>query len=557
MIRVRFKDCYYLFLLLVGVVLCTQQTVEAQTVTVINENNDQVIIPDSILHKAGKSEEDTDRKIASWLNSVGYFRAVKKHDDSGNTVWSTGCRFELGSVLFSTPPAGSYIKPVTTSYSDKTLESVIERELDLYREQGFYFVQATIYDLITDELACTVDASVTVQKGALVYADQLLFSGNRLNSADYLITISGFRDSLLVTDSNLQVIQTALNGSELFNEVSTPLLYEENEAYVLVTGVEERALNSFDGILGYVPDQSGNGQIVGDFDLSLWNVLAQGNGLNLNYERLRPENTRLTIGVRQHWLGSIPMGAEAGFSLFQNDSTYQLRTIDLKGYYQVRPQSRIILGIGNSQTTSGSNSGLLVEPDGKRSFAELGFRISTLTNPDVPRNGLVFEAMLGSARRSLEIDSLNAYTQNYLKGSLRSYFGVGECSVLALRTELFMLKSDRFTDSDLIRFGGANSFRGYSEEQFNASGLWWGDLEYRFLLNRSSYIFGFVAAGTYNRPQLFTEVNKQFSQNDFLQSLGFGISYRTRIGRLTFSYAVATDEGAGNGKIHVGIRTSL
>jgi outer membrane protein assembly factor BamA len=120
-----------------------------------------------------------------------------------------------------------------------------------------------------------------------------------------------------------------------------------------------------------------------------------------------------------------------------------------------------------------------------------------------------------------------------------------------------LLEAYRVTFNDLIRFGGANSFRGYAEEQFQAGRLLWGDIEYRFLLDRNSYLFVFGAAGRFHRPKLLTETSNQFQTTDNLYSTGFGMSYQTRIGRLKFTYAISPEESIGNGKVHFGIRTGL
>ncbi len=132
-----------------------------------------------------------------------------------------------------------------------------------------------------------------------------------------------------------------------------------------------------------------------------------------------------------------------------------------------------------------------------------------------------------------------------------------EKSVIATSLNGFLLESEKVTTNDLIRFGGANSFRGYAEEQFRAGTMFWGDLEYRFLLNRSSFLFAFGAAGGYHRPKLLTETTSDFRTTDYLYSTGFGLSYQTQIGRLKFTYAISPEESIANGKVHFGIRTEL
>ena len=307
-----------------------------------------------------------------------------------------------------------------------------------------------------------------------------------------------------------------------------------------------------------MPDATGNGQIVGDVELSLWNVLTQGNGFDFRYQRLRPETSQLNLGASQDWIGDIPIGISAGFQLYQNDTTYQSRDFDLDGYYLLNTGLKLIGGVGFQSTTSGNNLPMVIEPDGQKRTARLGFEYTNLDRYDAPTSGSSVRLMLGIANKDLADDSSTTFTQNILEFTARNYIPIFEKSVIATSMHGFLLESDKVTTNDLIRFGGANSFRGYAEQQFRAGTMLWGDVEYRFLLNRQSYLFGFGAVGGFERPKLLTEPNNDFRiTNKYLFSTGFGLSYQTQIGRLKFTYAISPEESVGNGKVHFGIRTEL
>ena len=46
-----------------------------------------------------------------------------------------------------------------------------------------------------------------------------------------------------------------------------------------------------------------------------------------------------------------------------------------------------------------------------------------------------------------------------------------------------------FEESDLYRLGGTNTLRGYRENQFLGSRIFWSNLEYRFLLTQRTFAF--------------------------------------------------------------------
>ena len=275
------------------------------------------------------------------------------------------------------------------------------------------------------------------------------------------------------------------------------------------------------------------------------------------YQRLKPETSRLNIGISQYWFAGLPIDLGLGISLYQNDTTYQTRELSLTSDYRISSNLKITSKLYTVTSNTANDIVLQSEPDGKKQGANLGFLYQNLDKIDVPTKGVRIGVSYGIANKDIEGDSLGIFRQQNISMEFNSYVPILNSSVIASRINGFYVAGDTFTENDLDRFGGANSLRGYSEEQFLASKLIWGDLEYRFLTDQSSYLFLFAATGYFSRPQLIYEIDETFTQQDWLYSSGFGLSYKTAIGRLTFSYAVSSTQSLGNGKVHFGIKTSF
>jgi outer membrane protein insertion porin family len=113
------------------------------------------------------------------------------------------------------------------------------------------------------------------------------------------------------------------------------------------------------------------------------------------------------------------------------------------------------------------------------------------------------------------------------------------------------LRGSTFENSDLYRLGGNNSLRGYREDQFLGSRIFWSNLEYRALLTRRSYGFLFFDTGYYLRaeePEL-----KIPKSEEFLYGFGLGLSLETALGVLRVSYALGEGDSFSDGKIHFGV----
>ncbi|XWN38193.1 MAG: BamA/TamA family outer membrane protein [Balneola sp.] len=500
-----------------------------------------------------------EKQLLTYFSDFGYFDTKVVSIESGAASVNKGQRYTISGLIFDHDIDTIYtdVELKGEFYSSELIENRIEQEYDKSIKEGYFDAKISIQKIRVDSLDKTVSLTVLNEKGNLTKINEIIFKGNRINSQEYLARISGMKDSVIASEENLNQIRRNLSSSELIEQVSDPVIFEDNENYVVLFEVKEQNLNQLDGLIGFVPDETGKGQIVGDLDISLWNVLREGNAFELQYQRLKPETSRLNLGISQDWIVNIPLSIGIDFSFYQNDTTYQTRNIGLSGSYFLNSELSLKSRIYSQNSISGSTSSFSKEPYGKKQGGDLGFNYSKLDRREVPTSGFSLDVIYGVANKDIQEDSALAFRQQRLETNVRGYIPLFEKSVLATSINGFYVIGDQFTESDLIRFGGANSLRGFSEEQFMASELFWGDVEYRFLTDQYSYLFLFTAAGVYKRPQLYSEPGNSFVQKDFLYSGGFGLSFRTAIGRLKFTYALSSTETLGNGKVHFGIRTNL
>lgn len=527
----------------------------AQTDTLtVTENGTQ----QKIIFPSSASTARIQERLKLYYSNSGFFEAVIIQKN-GMSIVNTGKKYRIDELRFRLEDSTSIIDQdvINEDYSRSLIEKRIQDYYSELVDEGYRNAQIEISEFKLDSLRNTVSIIASVERGDQILLSRIIFTGNSINSQNYLSKVSGFQDMLLASKRNLVQIQENLLRSELFEEISEPNIFEEQGESVVVVAVEERTLNQLDGLIGYVPDASGKGQIVGDLNISLWNVLREGNAFELIYQRLRPETSRIQLAASQNWIANIPLKIGLDFSLYQNDTTYQTRNIGLNSSYRVAPNFKLNGRLFSMNSNSSNEMGFLQEPDGSKQGADLGFTYSSLDRIEVPKKGIILDVMYGIATKDIEADSALAFRQQRLEATLKTYVPLFQNSVIATSLHGFYVIGNQFTESDLMRFGGANSFRGYAEEQFTASELLWGDVEYRFLTDKNSYLFLFAAAGLYDRPRLYSETDNSFTQSDFLYSGGFGISYKIAIGRLKFSYALSSTETLGNGKVHFGISTSL
>lgn len=525
----------------------------------VYEGNSEITVPDSVQQKLSDKTINPEIHLLQWFAADGYLNATIDSLTQNSAIVTRNCAFNLKDLRwrYSGIRDSVIVQNIQRPYSKKQLQWIIGSHLIELAEKGFPFSKAEITQVNPQYDECTVSVELIVEKGIRATSTDIFFTGLTTNSKEYVKKVSRYQEGQVITPQYLRLIRSNLYSSGLFNFAGEGQILLRDGQPVVVYEVQERSMNRFDGLLGYVPDVNGNGQIVGDVELGLWNVLTEGNGLNFQYQRLKPETSELDVSVSQDWLGDIPIGLSAGFGFYQNDTTYQSRQFEFGGSYRLSGGLRLIGGIELQSSISGTNITAIVEPDGSKRTGRLGFEYSNLDRYDVPTSGHAFSLSYGISRKDLKDDSVGVFVQNSLDLEARQYITVMARSVIALSMQGYFLEADRVTLNDLFRFGGANSFRGYGEEQFRAGQLLWGDVEYQFLIDRQSYLFAFGAYGAYHRPKLLTESNNNLKVTKSLYSTGFGLSYQTRIGRLKFTYAISPEESLANGKVHFGIRTEL
>lgn len=408
------------------------------------------------------------------------------------------------------------------------------------------------------------------QKSVLIYfhiknaqkplTTKVEYIGNKRSSQTYLNRVAGLKIPAKLNQADADRAQIRLERSRMFSKVETPFFSYLDTNLVLNVAVQEQNPNRFDVVLGYIPKTSGGGDIIGSLELDLINSFVDGNQITLAYNRLQPLRTRLNVLGKQKYVWGSDFSLGLQFDLYQRDSTFQTQNWRVFSDYELSPYSQVSGFVRNESTGSGFTSGNVT--NGSALFYGASYEMDVRNDVFVPSKGFLvrFKTEFG-----LKVNDLDAQITVFKKRESKQWFSLEAEKYWPIfnrhiiATNLFgsVLMSDFYQDSDLFRFGGSNSFRGYNEEQFAASKVAWINAEYRFLLDRTSYLFAFHTRGWFESPELKSDNGVQIGNKQWIQSYGLGLAYRTRLGLLTFTYAKSPEDSFDNAKIHFSIKGSL
>jgi translocation and assembly module TamA len=412
----------------------------------------------------------------------------------------------------------------------------------------------SIDSLEIDSISKRVRAHILIEKGFTSRFDNIVFEGLTKIDADWLKRVARLDSSREITNSNLTKSVEQLNRLRFFEPIDSPILYRNNEEYIVKFRVDERPLTHFDILGGYVPSSSGNSILVGRGELKLRNVGFDGLDLMLFFDRIDARVGKMNFKIDQNYILGYPIGATSSFSLIQQDTLWQSRNVSLGMWFGLSDEARVLIEYTNEVSVIGNTIDQDIR-DQKGSFGTVGLHYSTRQGLGEAEPGWIFyvKAETGN-QRILDGNGFNLKTPRkrvYLQSETHIRVLRRHNIVSGLNIGYLFKENPQLTD--LWRLGGAKSIRGYREDQFFSQRYIWSDLEYRYFIEQSSYVFAFGQLGRIN----INESIKNSFRDKYTRSYGFGLAYTTNLGLLKFTYAKSPEDPLINAKVHLGIQADF
>ncbi len=456
------------------------------------------------------------------------------------------------------------------------LQADIAYLLTQYERAGFALaqVQVAAIDLLPGAPPA-LDLTIRVQEGRPLVFARVEVVGAQRTRPGYVRRLADLQPGRPLPALN--EVQHRLEETELFAEVGEPALLIENDtSAVLRIPLREASPGTFDLVLGYLPPPSGggSGSVVGNGHLLLRNLFGGGRVIALRLHRLPGQVSSAEARLADPFLLGTPLGAEARFDGVQQDSTYGKQAYSGELSYRFEGGLTAFTTLSREVTRPGQAGQQLVGlparqlvPRAEALFAGLGLRFQRLDRSVNPRRGVVLQTNYERGRKEraarvvVGADTTGERTllrQERLRTRARVFVPTFRRQVFAFGGDASLLLSDSYDQSDLFRFGGATSLRGYDEDRFLGRFVTRLFTEYRYQLDRRSYAFAFFDLGYVERPEVAARSGAELNAlNGFYPGYGFGVQYDTPLGLVNASYALSPEVGPASGRIHVGLSVGL
>jgi len=451
-------------------------------------------------------------------------------------------------------------------YASDAMNSNMERLLQLLENNGYPFATIALDSLSVsagnDSLHELVIGYVHVDRGPRVTIDSLIIHGNEMTRPDVILRESRLKKGQLYDQRQVSRLPSRLNKTGFFSSVEEPQLYLDDYGRgQLVVRVKEGNPNQLNAVFGYNPKTTSNssGYITGMIDIAFKNLLGTGRVMEAYWRKKDQRSQELRLRYVEPWIKGWPVHVGAGFQQVIQDTTFIRRTtsLDLEAPYS--DVLTIFSSVGREEILPDSMGRVLYQlPESHSWQANIGFSYDTRDAPGNPSRGVLYKTVFEFARKRVVANAENPLSPGEKNNFRRDRWMIDlEIYAPALKYQTILLglhgRHVKSTEpvipiSDLFRVGGANSLRGFREDEFLGDQVVWLNLEYRYLLAARSRVFAFFDSGYFNR----TDMNGTMIK-DYKFGYGMGVRIETRLGIIGIDYGLSQGRGLTSGLVHIGL----
>lgn len=416
------------------------------------------------------------------------------------------------------------------------IETLLSSGLAQLERNGYSLAKISLTDL--NHSADTLIAKLQIDPGRQRQLNDIVINGyDKFPKGHRKNLLRRFKNRTFSNETLLE-IESEFKKLRFVNQTRNPEILFKSDTTKVYMYLEKAKPNRFEGFVGFANDDSEKLTFSGYVDLTLVNFLNAGEDLTIYWKSDGQDQKTFNAELQLPFIFSTPLALRGKINIFKQDSTFQNTRTELGLGYFASYNSRFYLNYETTESSDIQNQDQSQLSDFDNHFVSAQFQYDNAWTHPIFREKSAIDIKIGLGKRTSKIEDQN---QQFVQANLMHTFELNSRNQINLRSQNYMLNSDRFLISELHRFGGINSVRGFTENSLQANMLTSLLTEYRFIPTNGLYIHSILDLGYYaDETQQQSEL-----QSSKLFGFGFGIGLLTRNGLLNLIYANgSTDEQA-------------
>lgn len=449
-------------------------------------------------------------------------------------------------------------------FSPQKLASLYTQTLSYLENNGYPFAQLKLDSCKVE--GSSISGVLQINKGKLIKIDTIYIKSEERINIKSVYNYIKVKPKDFYNQKRINEIAQRIKEVPYWSE-SKPLEYEfVNGACNLYVYIKSIKANNFNGVLGIQPNQQGKITLTGDVKVKLLNSFYRGELIDFNWKKTQALTQSLQIKFDYPYLFNTKFGTSTQLNIYKKDTSYVDRDLKLGIDYFISGLNKIAIFYENknsillSAKKYATANVLPAFADVSKNNYGIKLELENLDYRFNPRKGFSFNVKGSVGTKKIKknlvlpenlYENLNLNTFIYNASTdIRLFVPIVKRSAL-----LFQLKGASFFNenifaNELYRIGGASSIRGFDEESLFVSSYLISTFEYRFILEQNAKIYLFYDYG-------WLEKNERNNYDkDEPYSFGVGISFDTKPGIFSLSYALGSQYGAPiylkTAKVHFG-----
>ena len=514
-------------------------------------------------HLNAKSITDEANSLSEKLKKIGYIATEisdnKKTNDSvfqfdfaiGSRIKFThiyiGKNSDLKQLVFPTAKSDTIKLPFSET------EPLLNRTLGLLEAKGYSLAKIQLINLHLKNNA--LFATLDIQTGKQRQVNDIVIVGYDKFPEGHKKNIQRLYRNKTFNQETLKNIHADFQKFRFINQTKYPEILFKQDTTKVYAYLEKAKPNRFDGYIGFSNDDEKKVNFNGYLDLQLVNFLNVGEEFTLYWKSDGNDQKTFNASIELPYIFKSPFGLKAGLNIFKQDSTFQnTKTAIALGYF-FNYNTRLYLGYEATESSDIQNLNNSNISDYKNSFLTSTFEFIDLRREDFlfpEKTRLSIRGGVGSRNSKLDKNS-----QAFADINLSHNIYLNDKNSINLKTHDFYLKSDKYVISELHRFGGINSIRGFNENSLQGSLFTSLLTEYRYTLSPGIYAHSIIDYG------YFSDESKNIGMDNSgsLLGLGFGFGILTKNGLFNLAYANGTTENQAiklsNSIVHISFKAKF
>ena len=485
-----------------------------------------------------------------FLNS--YVEKLINKDSIYITHYNIGNKTDLIKVFYDSNVIPiDIIKNNVTSINDffftipiNQVSEVLDKMVNYLELEGNTFVKVSLKNLVTLEHGFKAELNVKNLKNR--FFDNIIIKGYSKFPKSFIKYYLNLQKGEIFNSNKITQISKGINSIRFASEIKPSEILFTKDSTSIYLYLQKNRSNIFDGLIGFSTNDIGKLEFNGYFDLFLHNAFNRGESVTFKWKSNGEDQKIFNLKAEIPFVFNSRITPKVSFNIYKQDTTFlnTKASIDLK--YILNPHTTLAAKYqsenSNDLTSNDTQTGI---SEFKNNFYGFSFEKNVIDRKNYETK-FFFQLAAIWGNRTLISEGNQTEQSKYEITTFYNWI-LNQKNSIFIQNNSAILISDNLLTNELFRIGGTNSIRGFNEDSIFTSSHSILNIEYRYHLYNSSYLYTITDFAQIN--------NEMINKNTQVYSFGVGYQYKLKSGVLNLSYAIGKESNIpiviDNSRFHI------